>query len=376
MIPVFKPEMNKEEIIKELGKIFDSGWIGLGPKTSEFEEKFAHYVGAKHAIGINSCTSALHLSYHSLRIKEGDEVITPSLTFASTIIPLLYQKAIPVFADILTDTLCIDPLDIKRKITARTKAIVVVHLGGHSAPMDEIWDIAKSHNLLVIEDAAHACGSEYKGKKHGGLPNTNATCFSFHAVKNLTTGDGAMITTDDTALYERLKKLRWLDINKSTWDRITTGCYPWEYKIDEMGFKYHMNDITSVIGLAQLKVLDKHNQRRRAITQKYNEALEKLNWIETPKEHNYTKSSNHMYIIKLELRNELHEYLMNKEIQTTVHYEPAHHHKVFKDFPAQVPVTEKIWKKLLTLPLYPSMKEEEVEKVIEEIQGFGKMRNL
>lgn len=374
MIPIFRPEMNKEEILKELEKIFDSGWIGLGPKTSEFEEKFARYVGAKYAIGISSCTAALHLSFHSLGIKEGDEVIIPSFTFASTIIPLLYQKAIPVFADILPDTLCMDPLDIKRKITNRTKAIVVVHLGGHSAPMDEIWDIAKSHNLFVIEDAAHACGSEYKGKKHGGLPDTKITCFSFHAVKNLTTGDGGMITTEDTKLYEKLKRLRWLDINKSTWDRIATGSYPWEYRIDELGFKYHMNDIAAVIGLAQLKVLDKHNQRRRAITQKYNEELGNLDWMEIPVEREYTKSSNHMYIIKTEFRNELHEYLIGRGIQTTVHYEPAHHYKVFKDFPAQVPVTERIWKKLLTLPLYPSMKDEEVEKVIDEIQEFGKTK--
>ncbi len=366
--------MNKEEILKELEKIFDSGWIGLGPKTSEFEEKFARYVGAKYAIGVSSCTAALHLSFHSLGIKEGDEVIIPSFTFASTIIPLLYQKAIPVFADILPDTLCMDPLDIKRKITNRTKAIVVVHLGGHSAPMDKIWDIAKSHNLFVIEDAAHACGSEYKGKKHGGFSGTKMTCFSFHAVKNLTTGDGGMITTNDTTLYERLKRLRWLDINKSTWDRITTGSYPWEYRIDELGFKYHMNDIAAIIGLAQLKVLDKHNKRKRAITQKYNEELGNLDWMEIPVEREYTKSSNHMYIIKTKFRNKLHEYLIGKGIQTTVHYEPAHHYKVFKDFPAQVPVTERVWKKLLTLPLYAGMKNEEVEKVIDGIQEFGRTK--
>lgn len=374
MIPVFKPKMNKGEILPELEKIFDSGWIGLGPKTTEFEAKFANYIGVKYAIGVNSATAALHLANYVLGIKKGDEVIVPSMTFVSTALAPLYCGATPVFADIEEDTLCITPKDVERKITSRTKAIILVHYGGHACRMDEIMEIADKHNLWVIEDNAHGCGGKYKNVMLGSIGIIG--CFSFHAVKNLPTGDGGMITTNDEKIYNELKKLRWVGVDKGTWDRSAKRDYSWQYRIDELGFKYHMNDITAVIGLAQLKVLDEHNLIRRKYAKKYDKVFKAIDWIEPLVENDYAYSSHHNYVVKVPMRNELNEYLRTKEISTGVHYEPVHHFKVFSNVKADVPVTERVWLKLLTLPLYPDMIEEEFEKVVSEIIKFGKERGL
>lgn len=374
MIPVFRPSMNKEVILPELEKIFDTGWIGLGPKTAEFEEKFAEYIGVKYAVGVNSATAALHLACYVLGIEEGDQVIVPSMTFVSTALAPLYCGATPVFVDIEEDTLCIDPVDIKKKVTSRTKTIILVHYGGHACRMDEIMEIARKHDLRVIEDAAHGCGGKYKDFMFGSIGIMG--CFSFHPVKNLPTGDGGMITTNDERLYDELKKLRWLGIDKGTWDRSSPKGYSWEYSVDRLGFKYHMNDITAVIGLAQLKVLEGHNLIRREYARKYDEAFRDVDWIETPVEKDYAYSARHNYVVKVPMRNELNEYLRATGISTGVHYEPIHHFKVFGNARADVPVTERVWPKLLTLPLYPGMTEERFNKIVSEIIKFGKEKGL
>jgi len=371
VIPVFKPAINKEEVLCELGKIFDSGWIGLGPKTQEFEERFAEYIGVKYAVGVNSATAALHLACYVLGLEEGDEVIVPSMTFVSTALAPLYCGAAPVFADIEEDTLCIDPADIEKKVTSRTKAIIPVHYGGHACRMDEIMEIARGHNLYVIEDVAHGCGGKYEKHMLGSIGLMG--CFSFHAVKNLPTGDGGMITTNDEKIYNELKKLRWLGIDKGTWDRSAKKSYSWQYSVDKLGFKYHMNDITAVIGLAQLKALDEHNLIRRRYAQKYDEEFNNIGWIEIPVEKDYAYSARHNYVVKVPMRNGLNEYLRTKGISTGVHYEPIHHFKVFGDAEVHLPVTEKVWTKLLTLPLYPSMTREEFEKVVGEIINLGSL---
>ena len=205
MIQVFKPSLGDEEL-EALRDIFASGWIGLGPKTAEFEKRFAEYVGAKHAVAVNSATAALHLACLALGVGPGDEVLVPAITFISTAHAPSYCGATVVFVDVDPQTLIMDVADLKRKITPRTKAIIPVHFGGHAAPMEQIWEIAETHKLLVIEDAAHACGTEYKGKKVGGLDRSHATCFSFHAVKNLATGDGGMITFSRDDLVRKLSR--------------------------------------------------------------------------------------------------------------------------------------------------------------------------
>jgi perosamine synthetase len=240
--------------------------------------------------------------------------------------------------------------------------------------MDEIMEIARTHKLYVIEDVAHGCGGKYKNRMLGSIGVMG--CFSFHAVKNLPTGDGGMITTNDEQIYNELKKLRWVGIDKGTWDRSAKKGYSWQYSVDKLGFKYHMNDITAIIGLAQLKILDDHNLIRREYAQRYDEAFKDVGWIETPVEKDYAYSARHNYVVKVPMRNELNEYLCAKGISTGVHYEPIHHFKVFGNVQTDLPVTERIWPKLLTLPLYPDMTDKEFETVVSKIINFGKAENL
>ena len=367
MIPVFKPSYGKEEL-EALKEPFGTGWIGLGPKTEEFEKKFAEYIGVKYAVATNSCTAALQLAMKMMGV-EGYEVITTPLTFISTNHAIIYNNGIPVFADIYPDTLNINPDEIKKLITDRTRAIVVVHYGGHACDMDFINEIAKKHNLAVIEDAAHGCGGEYKDEKIGSLGDI--ACFSFQAVKNLTTADGGMITTDDPEIHGRLSKLRWLGISKDTWAREEKDRkYSWYYSVEEVGYKCHMNDVAAALGLVQLKKLDRMNDRRRQITEKYNKGLADLNWIETPTVKSYVKSACHNYVIKVEERDRLNIYLQKKGISTGVHYIPNNHYKMYKNCRGQTPVCEEVWKKLLTLPLFPDLKDSEVDMIIETVRRF------
>jgi len=274
---------------------------------------------------------------------------------------------------------------MERKITEKTKAVIPVHYGGHPCEMDEIMEIAHKEGLIVVEDAAHACGSEYKKRKIGSIGD--ATCFSFHAVKNLATGDGGMITTDNKEVYELLKRLRWVGIDKSTWERTEAieeamkserkeyGRYGWYYEVNELGYKYHMNDIAAAIGLVQLKKLEKTNQRRREIVESYNQAFEDIGWLATPVERGYIKSAHHNYVIKTPYRDELNLYLRDKDIATGVHYMPIHLHPYYKGkHNANVPVAERIWKQLLTLPLYPDLRDVDVQTVIDAIKSFGRER--
>jgi perosamine synthetase len=367
MIPVFKPSYGKEEL-EALKEPFKTGWIGLGPKTKEFEKKFAEYIGVKYAIATNSCTASLHLAMKVMRV-EGCEVITTPLTFVSTNHAILYNNGIPVFADICPDTLNVNPDKIKELITDRTRAIVVVHYGGHPCDMDLINEIAKKHDSVVIEDAAHGCGGEYKGQKIGSLGDI--ACFSFHAVKNLATADGGMITTNDPGIYSRLLKLRWLGITKDTWAREDKDKkYSWYYHVEELGYKYHMNDITAALGLVQLKKLDGMNDRRRQVSEKYNKGFASLDWIETPTLKSYAKSACHNYVIKAEERDRLNIYLQEKGISTGVHYIPNNHYQMYMNCRGETPVCEEVWTKLLTLPLFPDLTDSQVDMIVEKVRKF------
>jgi len=371
MIPVFKPSYGKEELAA-LKEIFKSGWIGLGPKTAEFEEKFASYIGTKHAVGVNSATAALHLALKVMGVENG-EVITTSMTFVSTNHAILYNNGIPVFADIEADTLNIDPADIERKVTKNTKAIVVVHYGGHACDMDRIMAIAKKHGLKVIEDCAHACGGEYKGRKLGSIGDI--ACFSFHAVKNLATGEGGMITLNDGGLAERLKRLRWLGISRDTYSRnVPNKGYSWYYNVEEIGFKCHMNDIPAALGLVQLKKLERMNKKRERLYKRYNDQLSGIGSIEIPVIKSYAKNAYHNYVIKASKRDELIGYLKDKGISTGVHYIPNHLYDIYKDYRTSLPVAERVWKRLITLPLYPDLSAADQKKVIDSIKGFFKAR--
>lgn len=358
-----------DEEVRAVEGVLRSGWIGLGPKTREFEERFAGYTGAECAVALNSCTAALHLALKVSGV-EGGEVITSPMSFISTNHAILYNAAVPVFADIEEDTLNMRVDEIERLISRNTKAILLVHYGGHPCDMDPILEIAHSKGIKVIEDAAHACGGEYKKKKVGSIGD--ATCFSFHAVKNLAMGDGGMITLHDQDTADRIRRLCWLGISRGTWDRAGGKAYRWEYDVEEIGYKYHLNDILAAIGIVQLEKLDRANARRKEIVGRYNEAFKEANWLKTPVEKDYARSANHNYVVKVidGRRDSLIEYLTANDISAGVHYIPNHLYGMYKTFYRKLPVAESVWRQLVTLPLFPDLTESEQDYVIEKVKDF------
>jgi perosamine synthetase len=378
MIPIFQPNLGKEEL-DSIKESFDSHWIGLGPKSKKFEDEFCKYIGCKHAVSLNSCTAALHICLEVLGIKEGDEVLISSITFASTGHAVLYCKATPILVDIYSDTLQMDVNDLKKKITTKTKAIIPVHYGGHPCDMDEIIEIAKKHNLYVIEDAANACGSEYKGKKIGNL-DSDFTCFSFEAKKNMTTGDGGMITSNKSEFIDKIRRLRWVGMNKDTLKRFSGETKPWDYDITELGYKYNMNDITASIGLVQLKKLDEMNDKRIRITAKYNAAFNKIPWLKIQAKRDYVKNACWLYILRLKEgnREDFMEHLYKNGVLANTSFKPLHLMSFYRNYyktkgiSVNCPVAEKEWSKLAVLPLYPDMKDDEIKKVIETVLSFKK----
>jgi len=372
MIPLFRPWVGKEEI-EAVTEVINSGWLGMGPKTQEFEEKFAKYVGADYAVALNSGTAALDLAVKALGIKSGD-ILVPSLTFAATANAALYNNAKPVFVDSTEDTNCMSVDDMREKFTEDTKTVIPVHYGGHPCDMDEIMEFARSKKIAVIEDAAHAAGAEYKGKKIGSI--ADITCFSFHPVKNLATGDGGMITTNDKKIYEVVKKMRWFCINKSTFER-AKGRYSWYYEIDGLGYKHHMNDVIAAICLVQLKKLDEANEIRRKIVQKYMKGFKDLDWMKLPAEKSYVKSSWHMFVPKVQNRDGLVEHLTNLDISCGVHYLPLYMHPFFSDLiskgkikTANTPVVDRIWRNIITMPLFPGLSDDDLQKIIDVVKDF------
>ena len=376
MIPVFKPSVDDEEIAA-VREVLNSGWIGLGPKTDEFERKFSEYVGAPYAIGTNSGTAALHLALKVLGIGEGDEVILPSLTFVSCAHAVLYCGAVPVFADVYEDTLTMCVEDVQEKLTPRTRAIMPVHYGGHPCDMDPIMEIANDKGAFVVEDAAHACGAEYKGKRIGSI--AGLTAFSFHAVKNLTTGEGGMITARSKEIADKLRKLRWLGISKTTWDRyrpegdsLSRPAATWYYEVADLGYNFHMSDVAAAIGIVQLKKLNRSNERRRHIARHYDDSFHGLAGIQIPVEKDYAKSVYHLYVLKVEKRDEFIAHLGKNGVATSVHYMPIHLHPLYRKVSTgTLPVTERIWKKLVTLPMFPDLSDSELNKIVGAVRSFA-----
>jgi perosamine synthetase len=351
MLPLFKPSCSELEI-RNVSEVLKSGWWGLGPKTEEFEKRFAAYVGVKYAVGVNSATAALDLALKAHDIKDG-EIIVPALTFVSTALVGLYNDCKIVFADIDEETLCIDMEDVVRKTTKNTKAIIPVWYGGRVINLFGKWDIP------IIEDCAHAAGSKGAGKD-------NTACWSFHAVKNLATGDGGMITTNDEEIYKKLLPLRWCGINKSTWER-SQKKYGWDYSIDTVGYKCHMNDLTAAIGLAQLERIEGLNNKRKLLVLKYLGALQPVKWLTLPPFD--PDSAWHMFVVRMEERDAFIDYMLAHGISVGVHYKPLNTYPIFPNMP--LPVTDRVWKTLVTLPLYPDMTNEEFDYIISTIKKYG-----
>lgn len=370
MIQVFTPEMGEEEI-EAVAEVIRSKWIGLGPKTKELEERFNKYIGSYGAVAVNSCTAALDLAMRLLDVGPGDEVLVPSMTFVSTAHAVAYNGARPVFVDCdSTLGICLD--DLKRKITSKTKAVIVVHYGGKPVDVHRVRGIVG--DIPVVEDCAHAAGSSLRGEMCGSMGDVN--CFSFHAVKNLAAGDGGMVTFGhyySQKMIDRAKRLRWLGIDKGTWDRTGNDrSYWWQYNVDEIGLKCHMNDITAAIALVQLSKLEKMNQRRREIADRYIKELNVLPRVVTPLRTSSDEvSSWHIFALKVldGKRDDLSQHLRDRGINTGVHYMPIHLYDCYGWQP-ELQRAEFFKDVILSLPMHACLTDEEVSQIIEGVKSF------
>ena len=368
-LPYFQPSIGRAEI-EEVVDTLNSGWLTMGPKTLEFERLIAEYTGAKHAIAVNSCTAALHLSLIALDIGKGDEVITTPFTFAATGNVIIHAGAKPVFVDIDRATYNINPEKVERAITKRTKAIMPVHYAGQACDMRTINRIAEKHHLFTIEDAAHAIGAEYEGKKIGTF--ADATCFSFYVTKNMTTGEGGAITTDDDKLADKLRILRLHGISRDAWKRYTSAG-DWYYEIEECGWKYNMTDMQAALGIQQIQRLDEFIAVRREYAQIYTEKLSKIDGVITPYEMPNSKHVYHLYPILLSSydRKKFIEQMKERNIGCSVHFIPLHLHpfyrRTFKFRKGDFPNSEWVYEREVSLPLYPRMTKKDLVYVVNAV---------
>lgn len=361
-----------ESDIEAVVNVLKSDFLTTGPAISTFEEKVANYVGAKYAVAIANGTAALHAACFAAGIGEGDEVITTPITFAASSNCVLYCGGTPVFADIKPDTYNIDPADIERKITERTKAIIAVHFTGQPCEMDEIHAIAKKHNLLVIEDGAHALGAEYKGKKVGSL--SDMTTFSFHPVKHITTGEGGMIVTDNPKLYERLKLFRTHGITRED-HLLKKNDGPWYYEQLELGYNYRITDLQCALGSSQMEKLPNFLVRRKEIAKAYDEAFASCDCIQTPYQKDGCENAWHLYVIRIKngKRKEVFEKLREAGIGVNVHYIPVYQHPYYREHGYEqiyCKNAEAYYEECISLPMYPALKEEEQQYVIQKVLEF------
>jgi dTDP-4-amino-4,6-dideoxygalactose transaminase len=368
-----QPTIESDEI-NEVVDTLQSGWITTGPKTKLFEEKFREYIGNQYAIAVNSCTAGLHLSLVAAGIGEGDEVITSPYTFAATGEVIVQVRAKPIFVDVEKDSLNIDPEEIRKVITPRTKAIIPVHFAGQPCRMTEIMEIAREYNLIIIEDAAHALAAEYNGEKIGNIGHI--TVFSFYATKNITTGEGGMVTTNDPALAEKIRLLSLHGLSRDAWKRYSAEG-SWYYEIIDSGYKYNMTDIQAALGLHQLTKLERFQQIREGIVKTYDRGFETVPEVLLPFRNESTKHAWHLYVIKLDVnsininRAEFINELAARNIGTSVHFIPLHLHPFYRDhyvFDGGFPNAEYAYERVVSLPLYPALNDEDLQYVIESVK--------
>jgi dTDP-4-amino-4,6-dideoxygalactose transaminase len=364
-----------EEEAQAAAEVIRSGWLTMGPKTIEFEQKFASYIGAKHAVGVSSCTAALHLALDAIGLKQGDEVLVPTTTFASTAEVVAYFKAKPVLVDVDAKSLCMDPADAERRITKRTRAVIPVHFAGQPCDMDAIQDMAKRHGLRVIEDAAHALPASYHGTRVGAI--SELTAFSFYATKTLTTGEGGMVTTDNDSLATRMRMMRLHGIGRDAWKRYSSEG-SWYYEVLDTGFKDNLTDIQSAIGIVQLEKCDGMRAAREEIATRYTREFAQERALQVPVVEEGRESAWHLYVLRLNLeeltidRAEMIEKLKKRGISASVHFIPLHMHPYYRktygyraeDFP----VASKEYERYLSLPIFPDMTLSQVDWVIENVR--------
>jgi len=367
-----KPAVGEEEML-EVADTLRSGWITTGPKTQQFESAFRERVGASAALGLNSCTAGLHIGLLALGIRPGDEVITTPMTFCACANVIEHLGAVPVLADVEPDTLNLSPKAVEAAVTPRTRAILAVHYAGHPVDLDPIEDIAKQQNAVVIEDAAHALPASYKGRMIGA--GDNPVAFSFYATKNLTTGEGGMLT-GSPELLARARTLGLHGMSRDAWKRYGQGG-SWFYRVDEPGFKYNMTDVQAAMGVAQLRKLDRFQARRREIVAAYNQAFQDVDALEIPVERPEVEHAWHLYVLRLRFgalrigRDQFIDELTALNIGTSVHFIPIHVHPFYQEkyryTPSQFPVAYQAYERMLSLPLHPMLSDADVGDVISAV---------
>jgi UDP-4-amino-4,6-dideoxy-N-acetyl-beta-L-altrosamine transaminase len=360
----YSRQLIEEDDIEEVVKVLRSDFITQGPMVERFEKALAKYVGAKYCVVFSSGTAALHGAYFAAGLAHGDEFITTPNTFAATSNAGLYLGARPIFVDIESDTGNIDPNLIEQKITPKTKLVTAVDYSGHPADIDAIRDIAKDHDLIFIEDAAHALGAEYKGKKVGSF--ADMTIFSFHPVKIITTGEGGAVCTNNEKFYEKLVIFRQHGITKDSGKFLNPPDGDWYYEMQELGYNYRLTDIQCALGLSQLKKIDRFLKERRKIAKRYMDDFVDVKLFELPVEKEYAKSSWHLFPIKLRdysKKAEIFRELRENGILVQVHYIPVYWHPYYQRLgysKGLCPKAEEFYKKELSIPVFPGLSEEEI----------------
>ncbi|MDE5780352.1 MAG: UDP-4-amino-4,6-dideoxy-N-acetyl-beta-L-altrosamine transaminase [Lachnospiraceae bacterium] len=369
-IPYGKQNIDEDDI-NAVVEVLKSDYVTTGPKVSEFEKKVADYCGAEYAVAIANGTAALHAACMAAGIGPGDEVITTPITFVASSNCVLYCGGTPVFADIDPHTYNIDPEDIERKITPKTKAVIAVHLTGQPCDMERIHAIAKKYNLLVIEDAAHALGAEYKGHKIGSI--SDMTTFSFHPVKHITTGEGGMILTNNKDLYEKLLLARTHGItkNQDVMERCDGG---WYYEQQSLGYNYRITDIQCALGISQMNKLDRFVEERRKIAGIYDEAFKNCPQITVPYQMDECKNSYHLYVIQVKNRKEVFDKMREAGIGVIVHYIPVYTQPYYRNNGYDSVIcknAERYYESALSLPIYPGLTEDEQQYVIDKVMEYA-----
>ena len=377
-LPFHVPDIGEEEI-ESVTAALRSGWLTTGSKVKQFEEEFAAMVGVRHAVAVNSCTAALHLALEAAGVREGDEVIVPTMTFAATAEVVTYFRAKPVLVDCTADTLNIDPEKMEQAMTPKTKAVIPVHFAGHPCRMDEILLIARARNLPVIEDAAHAFPARYCGRMVGTIGD--ATCFSFYATKNMTTGEGGMVTTNNPEWAARMRLMSLHGLSRDAWNRYSAQG-AWAYDILSPGFKYNLTDIAAAIGIPQLRKCERFWKIREHYAEVYREGLSDLSELILPRVEPEVRHAWHLYVIRLDTarlcigRNEMIERLKQAGIGCSVHFIPLHLHPYYRDTwgyrPEDFPVSTKAYDGILSLPLYPRMTESDIHRVVDVVRTLVK----
>jgi dTDP-4-amino-4,6-dideoxygalactose transaminase len=373
-LPYNQPDITAAEI-EAVAETLRSGWLAPGPRARAFEESFAAFAGAKHAIALDSATAGMHLALIAMNIGLGDEVITTPTTFAATVNVIIHTGATPVLADIDPQDYCIDPAAIERAITSRTKAIMPVHHAGSACRIDAILDLARRHNLRVIEDSAHAIGTQIGGRQAGA--ESDAAVFSFYPTKNVTTGRGGMLVTNDDAIAERCRLLALHGMSNDAWDRYTARG-SWAYRVLAAGYNYAMSDLQAALGHAQFARIDEFQRTRRALAMRYQERFASVTEIVRPIEREGTTHAWHLYVIRLRAelltigRDAVIDALKERGIGASVHFIPIHHHPYYRETfgwaPGDFPSADHAFETMISLPLYTRMTNAEVDRVASAVE--------